>query len=276
MNETVQHAIAELKDLLHDSQVSDNATILEQYSKDESYHTPKLPDVVVFPENADEVSEIVKIADKYQISVVPFGLGSSLEGQVIPIGPAISIAFSLMNKVLEVKEKDFLIKVQPGITRSQLNKELKKYGMFFPVDPGADASIGGMAATNASGTLSVKYGIMRDNVADMEVVLADGAIIHTGSLAAKSSSGYHLNGIFIGSEGTLGCITELTLKIYGIPENISAARASFTTVDEAVEAVVAVLQAGVPIARMEIVDEPSMKQVNRFSDTNYKKYRRYF
>ncbi|WP_100010452.1 FAD-binding oxidoreductase [Lentibacillus sediminis] len=270
MKEAVKNAIADLKDLLHESQVSDNATILAQHSKDESYHTPKLPDIVVFPENTEEVSEIIKIADNYQISVIPFGLGSSLEGHVIPIDQTITIDFSLMNKVLEVREKDFLIKVQPGITRSQLNQELKKYGMFFPVDPGADATIGGMAATNASGTLSLKYGIMRDNVVDMEVVTADGTIIHTGSLAAKSSSGYHLNGIFIGSEGTLGCITELTLKIYGIPEKISAARASFTTIDDAIEAVVAVLQAGVPIARMEIIDEVSMKQVNRFSDTNYK------
>lgn len=270
MKETVKQAIADLRELLDEGQVSENVTILEQHSKDESYHTPKLPDVVVYPKNTAEVSEIVKIADSYQISIIPFGLGSSLEGHVIPTGPTITINFSLMNQILEVKEKDFLIKVQPGITRSQLNKELKKYGMFFPVDPGADASIGGMAATNASGTLSVKYGIMRDNVVDMEVVLADGTVIHTGSLASKSSSGYHLNGIFIGSEGTLGCITELTLKIYGIPEKISAARASFKTVDDAIEAVVAVLQAGVPIARMEIIDEPSIKQVNRFSDTNYK------
>ncbi|GAB3064563.1 FAD-binding oxidoreductase [Virgibacillus ainsalahensis] len=270
MNEAVQLAIVELKKLLQESQVSENTTILQQHSKDESYHTPILPDVVVFPQNTEEVSEIVKIADNYHVPVTPFGLGSGLEGHVVPVDNGISIDFSLMNNVLEVKEKDFLVKVQPGVTRTQLNKELKKYGLFFPVDPGADATLGGMAATNASGTLSVKHGIMRDNIRDMEVVLADGTIIHTGSLAQKSSSGYHLNGIFVGSEGTLGCITELTLKVYGIPEHISAARASYTTVDDAVEAVVAVLQAGIPIARMEIVDKPSMKQVNQFSDTSYK------
>lgn len=270
MGKQAEKAIAELKELFNDNQVTTNETILELHSKDESYHTPSLPDVVVFPENTDEVCKIMKIADKYQIPVYPFGLGSSLEGHVIPYEHGITIDFSSMSKVLEVKEKDFLVKVQPGVTRDQINQELKKFGLFFPVDPGANASLGGMAATNASGTLSVKYGTMRDNVRDMEVVLADGTIIHTGGQAAKSSSGYHLNGIFVGSEGTLGCITELTLNVFGLPENMTAARASFKTVDKAVEAVVAVLQAGIPIARIEIMDEISMKQANKFSDTNYK------
>lgn len=259
-----------LKEVLSESQVTENQTVRELHGRDESYHAVSLPDLVVFPETAQQVSEVVKLANRFKVPVVPFGLGSSLEGHVIPYDHGITIDFSLMNKILEVRENDFLVKVQPGVTRSQLNKELKKYGLFFSVDPGADATLGGMAATNASGTTSVKYGVMRDQVRDLEVVLADGSIIHTGNLAAKSSSGFHLNGLFVGSEGTLGCFTELTLKVYGIPEHVMAARASFPTLNDAVEAVVSILQAGIPIARVELVDEPSMKQVNLFSDTNYK------
>lgn len=258
-----------LREFLTEQQVTENQTVRELHGRDESYHMESLPDLVVFPETAQQVSEIVKLADKYKVPIVPFGLGSSLEGHVIPYEHGITIDFSLMNKVLEVRENDFLVRVQPGVTRTQLNKELKKYGLFFSVDPGADATLGGMAATNASGTTSVKYGVMRDQVRDLEVVLADGSIIHTGNLAAKSSSGYHLNGLFVGSEGTLGCFTELTLRVYGIPEHVTAARASFPSLNDAVEAVVSILQAGVPIARVELVDEPSMKQVNLFSETNY-------
>lgn len=258
-----------LKEVLSEQQVTENQTVRELHGRDESYHKESLPDIVVFPETAQQVSEVVKLANQYKVPIVPFGLGSSLEGHVIPYEHGITIDFSLMNKILEVRENDFLVRVQPGVTRTQLNKELKKYGLFFSVDPGADATLGGMAATNASGTTSVKYGVMRDQVRDMEVVLADGSIIHTGNLAAKSSSGYHLNGLFVGSEGTLGCFTELTLRVYGIPEHVMAARASFPSLNDAVEAVVSILQAGVPIARVELVDEPSMKQVNLFSETNY-------
>lgn len=261
--------LEEIQEVLTDDRATMNETILEQHSSDESYHTPHTPDIVVFPENADEVSKVMKLANKYETPVVPFGLGSSLEGNVIPYEGGIMIDFSLMNKVLEVRDSDFLVKVQPGVTRSQLDKELKKYGLFFTVDPGADATLGGMAATNASGTTSVRYGIMRDQVRDMEVVLADGSIIHTGNMAAKSSSGYHLNSLFVGSEGTLGCFTELTLRVYGIPEHIMAARAEFTTVDDAVASVIAILQAGIPVARVELVDEQSIKQMNLFSDTTY-------
>ncbi|MEL3974345.1 FAD-linked oxidase C-terminal domain-containing protein [Rossellomorea oryzaecorticis] len=259
----------ELKQVLKRHQVTTNETVLEQHGKDESYHHPFSPDIVVFPESAEEVSKIVKLASAYDTPIIPFGLGTSLEGHVIPYDKGISIDFSQMNKILEVREKDFLVRVQPGVTRSQLNKELKKYGLFFSVDPGADATLGGMAATNASGTTSVKYGVMRDQVRDLEVVLASGEIIHTGSLAQKSSSGYNLNHLFVGSEGTLGCFTELTLRVYGIPEHILAARASFPHIDEAVEAVVSILQAGIPVARVELVDEASMRQVNMFSDTDY-------
>ncbi|WP_066392760.1 FAD-binding oxidoreductase [Neobacillus mesonae] len=266
---TTEELLIALKGILSQDQVTINQTILEQHSKDESYHTPSLPDIVVFPATTEEVSNILKLASGFKVPVIPFGRGTSLEGHVIPYNKGITIDFSLMNKVLEIREQDFLVKVQPGVTRTQLNKELKKYGLFFSVDPGADATLGGMAATNASGTTSVRYGVMRDQVRDLEVVLADGTVIHTGSLAEKSSSGIHLNGLFVGSEGTLGCFTELTLRVYGIPEYIMAARASFPTVHDAVSAVVGILSAGIPIARVELVDEQSMKQVNLFSDTDY-------
>lgn len=269
MSISIENILPELKKVLKEDQVSINLTVRELHSKDESYHKISLPDIVVFPKNTNEVSEIMKLANHYQIPVVPFGRGSSLEGHIIPYDNGITIDFTLMNKILEVRENDLLVKVQPGVTRSQLNKELKKYGLFFSVDPGADATLGGMAATNASGTTTVKYGVMRDQVRDLEVVLADGTVIHTGSLAAKSASGFHLNGLFVGSEGTLGCFTELTLRVYGIPEFTTAARAVFPSVQSAVEAVTSILQTGIPIARVELVDEESIRQVNRFSETNY-------
>ncbi|MDE4084439.1 FAD-linked oxidase C-terminal domain-containing protein [Planococcus maritimus] len=264
--EKILHNLAEF---LTSEQISVNETIKELHGRDESYHAMQLPDIVVFPKTAEQVSKIMKLSQQYAIPIVPFGLGSSLEGHVIPEQGGITVDFSLMNKVLHVDAEDFLVTVQPGVTRTQLNKELKKYGLFFTVDPGADATLGGMAATNASGTTSVKYGVMRDQVRDLEVVMADGTIIHTGNKAAKSSSGLHLNGLFVGSEGTLGCFTEMTLKVYGIPEFVTAARASFPSVKDAVEAVVSILQAGIPIARVELVDEQSMRQVNDYNETAY-------
>ncbi|MBT2693210.1 FAD-linked oxidase C-terminal domain-containing protein [Bacillus sp. ISL-55] len=261
--------IDELKKVIGEELVTVNETILELHGRDESYHEPCLPDVVVFPRNKEDVSKVLKFANEQKIPVVPFGLGTSLEGHVIPVNGGISLDLSQMNAIVEVKESDFLVKVQPGVTRSVLNKELKKCGLFFTVDPGADATLGGMAATNASGTTSVRYGIMRDQVRDLEVVLANGDIIHTGSLAAKSSSGIHLNGMFVGSEGTLGVITELTLKVYGIPEAITAARAVFPSVKNAVDAVVSILAGGIPVARIEFVDAESVKKVNEYMETDY-------
>ncbi|CEG22766.1 putative FAD-linked oxidoreductase [Planococcus massiliensis] len=265
----IERAVEALQTKLSTDQITLNETVRELHGRDESYHAQKLPDIVVFPATTKDVVNIMEISKSLHVPIIPFGLGSSLEGHVIPDNGGITIDFSQMNQVLEVLEHDFLVKVQPGVTRTQLNKELKKYGLFFPVDPGADATLGGMAATNASGTTSVKYGVMRDQVRDLEVVLADGTVIHTGNKAAKSSSGLHLNGLFTGSEGTLGCFTELTLKVYGIPEHVSAARASFPSVKDAVEAVVSILQAGIPIARVELVDEVSIRQVNLFSETDY-------
>lgn len=270
MNNSIMTIVDALNEVLQTDQVTTNQTVRELHSRDESYHTPSLPDIVVFPTSATDVSKIMEVSKAYQVPITPFGLGSSLEGHVIPYKGGITIDFSLMNQILEIREKDFLVKVQPGVTRSQLNKQLKKYGLFFSVDPGADATLGGMVATNASGTTSVKYGVMRDQIQDLEVVLADGSVIHTGNLAVKSSSGYHLNGLFTGSEGTLGCFTELTLRVHGIPEHVTAARASFPTINDAVEAVVSILQAGIPIARVEFIDEPSITELNRFSETNYK------
>ncbi|WP_303969163.1 FAD-binding oxidoreductase [Sporosarcina ureae] len=270
MTTTTENIVQALKEVLTDEQVTINETVRELHGKDESYHTMKLPDIVAFPSCTEDVSNIMRVSKELNVAVIPFGLGSSLEGSVIPDNGGITIDFSNMNAILDVRAEDFLVTVQPGVTRTQLNKELKKHGLFFSVDPGADATLGGMAATNASGTTSVKYGVMRDQVRDLEVVMADGTVIHTGNKAAKSASGLHLNGLFVGSEGTLGCFTELTLRVYGIPEFTTAARASFPSVKDAVEAVVSILQAGIPIARVELVDEPSMRQVNIFSETNYR------
>lgn len=250
-------------------QVSDNDIIRTQHGQDESYHEPALPDLVVFPRTTTEVSEILKLADTYKVPVIPFGRGSSLEGHIIPYDGGISIDFNEMNAILAIEPENLLVKVQPGVTRMQLNQALKKHGLFFSVDPGADATLGGMAATNASGTTAVRYGVMRDQVRDLEVVLANGEVIHTGNSAAKSSSGLHLNGLFVGSEGILGCITELTLRVYGIPEHEVAGRAVFASTDVAVQAVTAIKQAGIPIGRVEFVDPASIRAVNHYSDTEY-------
>ncbi|RXT04869.1 FAD-binding oxidoreductase [Ammoniphilus sp. CFH 90114] len=261
--------LEELRAILTEGQVTINPTVLEQHGRDESLHPPHLPDVVVFPKSAVEVSRILQYASLNHIPVVPFGVGSSLEGAVIPYEGGISMDFQLMNQIIEVRPYDFLVRVQPGVTRNQLNKELKKHGLFFTVDPGADATLGGMAATNASGTTSVRYGVMRDQVRDLEVVLADGRMIRTGGMSAKSSSGYHLNGLFVGSEGTLGVFTELTLRVYGIPEVIMAARAAFPSIGQAVDAAVSILSAGIPVARIELVDARSIRQANKHSGTDY-------
>ncbi|MDF2683365.1 MAG: 2-hydroxy-acid oxidase, partial [Brevibacillus sp.] len=269
MSSIPETLLEDLKKITADDRATTNETMLHQHSKDESHHAPVLPDVVVFPITKEEVSEILKYANERSIPVVPFGVGSSLEGHCIPLQGGISIDFQQMNQIIEVRPEDFLVRVQPGVTRTQLNAALKKHGLFFPVDPGADATIGGMTATNASGTTSVRYGIMRSQVRDLEVVMADGSIIHTGGLSAKSSSGYHLTGLFVGSEGTLGAFTEITLKVYGIPETVIAGRATFPTVKAAVDGAMSLLAAGIAIARVELVDSASIRQVNLHSETDY-------
>ncbi|PPA71104.1 FAD-binding oxidoreductase [Jeotgalibacillus proteolyticus] len=266
---SVSAFVESLHQFLEKDQISENETIREQHSIDESYHKGGLTQVVVFPRSTEDTAQILKAASRHAVPVVPFGLGTSLEGHVVPLKECATIDFIEMNAVLDVSPDDLMVTVQPGVTRSQLNRELKKHGLFFSVDPGADATLGGMAATNASGTTSVRYGVMRDQVRDLEVVLASGEVIHTGSRAAKSSAGLHLNGLFVGSEGILGCITELTLKVYGIPEFEMAGRATFKSVENAVQAVVSLLQSGIPIARVELLDEISLKQLNHHQKTDY-------
>lgn len=260
----------QLVNIIQDTdRVSRNETILEQHSKGLTYHTPQLPELVVYPKSKDEVSQILTYANERKIPVTPFGVGSSLEGHIIPARGGITINLSLMDKVIEIRPEDFLVKVQPGVTRSQLNKELKKHGLFFPVDPGADASIGGMVSTNASGTNSVKYGTMKDQVLGLEVALADGRVVKTGGMAVKSSAGYNLTSLLVGSEGTLGVFTEITLRLQGIPEVTVAGRALFSSIAEAGGAAAAMLKSGLDIGKLELVDEATIQAVNAYKNTDY-------
>lgn len=256
-------AIQELKQLL-DERLSTGSSVRDLHSRDEAYSTPALPDAVAFPESAEEISSILKICSKHSVPVIPFGIGTSLEGQVIPIHGGVSIDTSRMNKILEVHQSDFDVVVEPGVRRKQLNEELRATGLMFTVDPGADATLGGMAATRASGTNTVRYGTMRENVLCMEVVLADGTIINTGSRARKSSAGYDLTRLFIGSEGTLGIISKLTVKLHGQPESILSATCAFETVNDAVNTVIDAIQMGIPMARIELLDELQMKGMNLY------------
>ncbi|ADG05377.1 FAD-binding oxidoreductase [Kyrpidia tusciae] len=266
----VSGAIHDLRALLADpDRVTVNETILEHHSHDLTYHAPHLPEAVVFPTDTQEVSRIVRFANENGIPVVPFGVGSSLEGHVIPVRGGITLDLSRMNQILEIRPQDFLARVQPGVTRSQLNQALRSHGLFFPVDPGADATLGGMAATNASGTNAVRYGAMRGQVLGLEVVLPDGRIIHTGGLSVKSSAGYYLTGLFVGSEGTLGVITEVIVRVHGIPEHTAAARAVFPDVESAGRAAVALIGSGMTVGRVELVDAKTIVAVNRFKGTDY-------
>jgi D-lactate dehydrogenase (cytochrome) len=256
--------------LLEDPErVSVNETVLELHSGGMSYHARKNPDIVVFPKTEQEVVEIVKYAARNSIPIIPFGAGSSIEGHLTPVNGGISIDFTLMKEINAVYPDDFVVKVQPGVTRMALNKYLKKYGLFFPIDPGADASIGGMAATNASGTNAVKYGTMKHNVLGLQVVLADGSLVSTGGETVKSSAGYNLTELMIGSEGTLGVFTEITLKLAGIPEATVVAKASFETVEQAGKAAEYVLQSGVDIGKMELVDAATIQAVNAYKGTDF-------
>ena len=257
-------AIAALRDLLGD-RLSTGESIREIHGRDEAYSEPALPDAVAFPESTQEVSAIVKICAQHRVPVVPFGIGTSLEGHVIPTHGGISVDTSRMNKILEIHESDLDAVVQPGVSRTQLNQELRATGLMFTVDPGADATLGGMAATRASGTNTVRYGTMRENVLALEVVLPDGTIIETGSRARKSSAGYDLTHLFVGSEGTLGIITRLTVRLFGQPETILAATCGFETVDAAVNSVIMAIQMGIPMARIELLDEVQMKGMNIFN-----------
>jgi len=234
-----------------------------------TYLPPSAPDAVVFPASREEVVEILRFADERGVPVVPFGQGSSLEGHTIPVRGGISLDLGLMDEILEVRPDDFVARVQPGVTHGKLNERLKEHGLFFPVDPGWDASLGGMAATNASGTNAVRYGAMRERVLGLEAVLADGTVLRTGGMSMKSSAGYNLTGLFVGSEGTLGVFTELTLRLQPIPEQILAARAVFPSIEAAGRAAVAMIRSGMQIGRLELVDARTIEAVNAFKGTAY-------
>ena len=264
----VDPVVAALRALLG-ARLSTSDSVREQHGHDESYHPTHPPDAVAFAESTEQVAEIVKVCARHRRPVIPFGTGTSLEGQVAALHGGISIDMGGMNQVLEVNAEDLDCQVQAGVTRKQLNTYLRDTGLFFPIDPGADASLGGMAATRASGTNAVRYGTMRENVLGLTVVLADGRVIHTGGRARKSAAGYDLTRLFVGSEGTLGVITEVRLRLYGIPEAISAAVCAFDDLEGAVNAVILTIQSGVPVSRIELLDEVQMDALNRYSKMNF-------
>ena len=240
-------------------------SIREQHGHTTTWIPNQPPDAVVFAESTEDVADIVRVAAQHKVPVIAFGTGTSLEGHVNAPAGGISIDTSRMNAILEVHAEDLDVVVQPGVTRKALNEYLRDTGLFFPIDPGADASLGGMAATRASGTNAVRYGTMRENVLSLEAVLPNGEIIRTGKRAKKSSAGYDLTRLLVGSEGTLGIITELTLKLYGIPEAMSAARCAFPTVEAACNAVILAIQTGIPIARIELLDAECVTALNNYS-----------
>jgi D-lactate dehydrogenase (cytochrome) len=237
--------------------------VREQHGRDESPFDVPPPEAVVFAESTQDVTDAVALAAQHEVPVIPFGVGSSLEGHLLAVQGGISIDVSRMNRVLHLHPEDLTVTVQPGVTRKQLNEEIRHTGLFFPIDPGADASLGGMAATRASGTNAVRYGTMRENVLALEVVLASGEVIRTGTRARKSSAGYDLTRLLVGSEGTLGVITEVTLKLYPQPESVSAAICTFPTIADAVATTIDIIQLGVPIARCELLDANAVRAVNR-------------
>ena len=241
-----------------------------QHSHDESWHVPNsIPDAVIFPESSNEVSIILKFANERRIPIIPFGAGTSLEGQVHALKGGITINSIYMNKIKEINLEDMDCKVQPGVTREDLNLSLRDTGLFFPIDPGANASIGGMCSTGASGTNTVKYGTIKQQVMGLKVVMPDGEIIKTGSRARKSSAGYDLTQLMLGSEGTLGYITEIDLKLYGRPEAISAGVCNFKNLDGAVNTVIEAIQIGLPLSRIELLDEVQIKAINKYKSTNH-------
>jgi D-lactate dehydrogenase (cytochrome) len=247
------------------AQCSTALAVREQHGRDESVFTVPPPAAVVFAESTQDVADAVALAAQHRVPVIPFGVGSSLEGHLLAVQGGISLDVSRMNRVLAINADDLTVTVQPGVTRKAVNEAVKDQGLFFPIDPGADASIGGMTATRASGTNAVRYGTMRENVLALEVVTASGEVIRTGTRAKKSSAGYDLTRLMVGSEGTLGVITEVTLKLYPLPEAVSAAICSFPTIEAAVRTVIQVIQLGVPIARCELIDANTVRMVNAHS-----------
>jgi D-lactate dehydrogenase (cytochrome) len=246
--------------------VSTSEAVRAHHGRDESRFDPQLPDAVVFAHSTEEVQAIVKLCAQYGVPIIPYGNGSSLEGHLLAVQGGVSIDLSQMNRVLSINAEDLTVTVEPGISRKALNEALRDTGLFFPIDPGADASIGGMSATRASGTNAVRYGTMRENVLGLTAVLADGRVIKTGTRARKSSAGYDLTRLFVGSEGTLGVITAITLRLYPQPEAVSAAICAFPSMAEAVRTVIETIQVGVPIARVEFIDSLAVRAINRHSN----------
>jgi D-lactate dehydrogenase (cytochrome) len=265
---SMDQAIVALKERLG-TRANDTPAVRDHHSHGESYHVPSPPDVVCFPRTTDEVAEILRISARFQLPVVPFGAGTSLEGHVNAVHGGITVDLREMNKIVRVSVEDLDATVEAGVSRLQLNKALNNTGLTFPVDPGADATIGGMAATRASGTTAVRYGTMRENVLGLTVVLAEGTVIRTGTRARKSSAGYDLTRLFVGSEGTLGVITEVMLRLHPLPEAVSAAVCAFESIQGAVETVIATIQLGIPVARIELLDDVQLDAVNRYSKTSY-------
>lgn len=261
-------AIAEVKAFLGD-RLNTSQAMRDLHGQNETYFPPMPPDAVAFPKTTAEVSQIVKACAKHGCPVIPWGVGTSLEGHALAASGGITVDMTQMNQVLDIRDQDMLAIVQPGITREELNQELRATGLFFSVDPGANATLGGMAATRASGTTAVRYGTMRENILAMELVLADGRIVRTGTHARKSSAGYDLTKLFIGSEGTLGVITEMTVALHGQPEAIAAAVCDFPSIEAAVNVVIMAVQIGIPMARIELIDEISIKAINKHSGLNY-------
>jgi D-lactate dehydrogenase (cytochrome) len=265
---TIDAAIAELKGLLG-PRATDAMTVREHHSHGESYHPPAAPDVVCFPSTAEEVVEIVRISARFQLPIVPFGAGTSLEGHVQALRGGITIDLRDLNRVVRISVEDLDATVEAGVTRLQLERALRNTGLMFPIDPGADATIGGMTATRASGTTAVRYGTMRENVLGVTAVLADGRLVRMGTRARKSSAGYDLTRLFVGSEGTLGVITDVTIRLHPVPEAVAAAVCAFDSIKGAVDTVIATIQLGVPVARIELLDDVQMDAVNRYSKTSY-------
>lgn len=264
-----QAFLDQLYTLCDKERVSTSKALCEQHGTDESYHKAQAPDVVVFTLSTKEVSDIVKLCAHHKVPVIPYGTGTSLEGHIAALHGGVCIDLSLMNKVIEARPEDMDVTVQAGVTRKALNEYLRDTGLFFPIDPGADASLGGMASTRASGTNAVRYGTMRENVLSLSVVTPNGDIVKTASRAKKSAAGYDLTRLYIGAEGTLGIITEVTLRLYGIPETISAAVCPFPNLENAVNTVISIIQCGIPVARMELLDDRQMYAVNQYSKLDY-------
>ncbi len=253
---------------IFEDRLSTSQAMREHHGRDESSYDPMLPDAVVFAQTTEEVAQAVRLCSSHEVPIIPYGTGTSLEGHVLALRGGVTIDLSQMNKVLAVHAEDQTATVQAGVTRKQLNQEIRDTGLFFPIDPGADASLGGMAATRASGTNAVRYGTMRENTLALTVVTSDGRIIKTGTRAKKSSAGYDLTRIFVGSEGTLGIITEVTVRLYPQPEAVSAAVCSFPSTADAVNAVIQTIQMGVPVARVEFLDENSVRSINAHDKLN--------